>query len=231
MVAPRGKTRLRLELLAAALAKGKTVEAAMLDAMYAPSTARLGLIRCGDKRITPWDHPAVAALIAETRARVRKGSEVTTATISAALADAYELAKQQRNPGAMIAASMARARLLGLFVDRKADLHMKALDEMTPPEIERWLALNGMDAELAEFRASQHPASEGRKPERQAIASNDGQAITLPRRRAGVAMARLGVRGRPRNASQRDFPLPASLPPSRTRIPHPAPGAGSRRGG
>lgn len=60
--------------------------------------------------------------IAERRAELARNNEITVAAINAELLDAYALAAEQRRPGDMVSASMARAKLGGLLVDRREDV-------------------------------------------------------------------------------------------------------------
>ena len=55
--------------------------------------------------VSPINHPDVAARLAELRAVARERSIVTIGTIVAKLEEAFEFAKANRNPSAMIQAA------------------------------------------------------------------------------------------------------------------------------
>ena len=131
----------RLESLARELAKGETVEAAMLTAGYAPKTARQGRVRHDGRLVSPNNHPVVAARLAELRGEARREAVVTIHTIVARLDRAYDLAEAERNPSAMVQAAMGMAKALGLIVDRKHHI-MKPIEQWTEEEC---LALLGKD--------------------------------------------------------------------------------------
>ena len=124
----------RFDLLARELAVGKTVEQAMLAAGYAPETARQGRVQHDGRSVSPNNHPEVAALLAELRADARKRSIVTIGDIVAKLEDAFEFAKANRNPAAMVQAALAQARVLGLIAPRK-QLAIKPIDQMNENEL------------------------------------------------------------------------------------------------
>ena len=123
----------RLESLARELAKGETVEAAMLAAGYAPKTARQGRVRHDGRLVSPNNHPVVAARLAELRGEARREAVVTIHTIVAKLDRAYDLAEEERNPSAMVQAAMGMAKALGLIVDHKHHV-MKPIDRWTEAE-------------------------------------------------------------------------------------------------
>ena len=52
------------------------------------------------------------------RRRTQRGARITVDTIIRELNEARELAKRINNPSAMVSASMAKAKLCGLAVDR-----------------------------------------------------------------------------------------------------------------
>ena len=123
----------RLESLARELAKGETVEAAMLAAGYAPETARQGRVRHNGRLVSPNNHPVVMDRLANLRAEANREAVVTIHTIVARLDRAYDLAEKKRNPSAMIQAAMGMAKVLGLIVDRKHHV-MKPIDQWTEEE-------------------------------------------------------------------------------------------------
>ena len=123
----------RLESLARELAKGETVEAAMLAAGYAPETARQGRVRHNGRLVSPNNNPVVMDRLANLRAEANREAVVTIHTIVARLDQAYDLAEKKRNPSAMIQAAMGMAKVLGLIVDRKHHV-MKPIDQWTEEE-------------------------------------------------------------------------------------------------
>ena len=131
----------RLERLAHELAKGETVEAAMLAAGYAPETARQGRVRHDGRLMSPNNHPVVMDRLVNVRAEANREAVVTIHTIVARLDQAYDLAEKESNPSAMIQAAMGMAKVLGLIVDLKHRV-MKPIDQWTEEEC---LALLGED--------------------------------------------------------------------------------------
>ena len=127
-------TRNRIEVLAHELAGGATVESAMLAAGYAAETARQGRVQHNGRLVSPRNHPAVAARLAELRALAREQTTVTIGDIVASLKEAFEFAKANRNPSAMVQATLAQAKVLGLIVDRKQHT-IKPLELWTEAEL------------------------------------------------------------------------------------------------
>ena len=79
----------RLESLARELAKGETVEAAMLAAGYASKTARQGRVRHDGRLVSPNNHPVVAVQLAELRGTAGREAVVTIHTIVARLSRTF----------------------------------------------------------------------------------------------------------------------------------------------
>lgn len=124
----------KLRVLAFELAKGETVEAAMLSAGYAPKTARTGQIKHNGKLVAPLDHPGVAAIVDSMMAEARRSTQTTVHDLVAELSDAHAIAKTNESPTAMVAATMGKAKLLGLIVDKKQH-SLKRLADMTDEEL------------------------------------------------------------------------------------------------
>ena len=141
--------------LAAALAKGMPPEAAMLEAGYAAGTAKGKQIRwTGPKgenvKGHPAEHPVVARYIAELQAEARKEVGVTIKSITDELEEAREVAKGGLNAGAMVQASMGKAKLHGLIVNKSQAL--KPVDAMTEDELDQLLQGKSDDEVIAWLR-------------------------------------------------------------------------------
>jgi hypothetical protein len=97
------------ELFAQGLAKGKTADEAYQLAGYKqsrPAASRLST------------NVNVKARVAELQERGAIRAEVTIASILVELEEARELAKSIAQPGPMVSASMGKAKVRGLLVDR-----------------------------------------------------------------------------------------------------------------
>ena len=127
-------TRNRVEALANELAGGASVERAMLAAGYAPETARQGRVQHNGRRVSANNHPVVAARLAHLRLDARERTTVTIGDIVAKLEEAFEFAKANRNPSAMVSAAIGQARVLGLAVERKQH-SVKRIDDMNETEL------------------------------------------------------------------------------------------------
>ena len=136
--------------LARELAAGATVRAAMVAAGYTEKSAKSGLIRHGRKLISPWDHPEVAAQVAEIREGARERAQITTADIVQRLEDARTGAMEDRKYSAAVSATMGMAKVLGLIAD-KVDMTMKPISEMTEDELKNFVRQNGLEDQLAEL--------------------------------------------------------------------------------
>ena len=146
----RGAATIRRETPARELAAGATVRAAMVAAGYTEKSAKAGLIRHGRKLISPWDHPEVAAQVAEIREGARERAQITTADIVQRLEDARTGAMEDRKYSAAVSATMGMAKVLGLIAD-KVDMTMKPISEMTEDELKNFVRQNGLEDQLAEL--------------------------------------------------------------------------------
>jgi phage terminase small subunit len=99
------------ELFAQELAKGRTQVEAYQEAGYAPSEPNASRLTSNDK---------VAARVAEIQGRAAIRAEITVADIIAELEQARGVALGAATPqsGAAVAASMGKAKLLGLVIDK-----------------------------------------------------------------------------------------------------------------
>ena len=137
-----GARRVRIETLSRELAVGKPVEQAMLAAGYAPETARQGRIRHAGRLVSPHNHPAVAAGLAELQATANQRTAVTVQDIVNELDLAFQIARAASNPSAMIAATMGKAKVLGLIADKRKH-KIKPIDQWTEEECDEFLNENG----------------------------------------------------------------------------------------
>ncbi len=78
--------------------------------------------------------PAVQAHLRKLEARTMRKYDITVEKILTDLEEARELAKQQRLPAAMISASMASAKMVGLAPDK---VEVKQIDDMDLVELAR----------------------------------------------------------------------------------------------
>lgn len=103
------------QAIVAGIAKGWTQHEAYRAAGYNPSneaTARA----CASRLLTIGNK--IGARIAELQAQAAKRKQVTVATIVEELEEARGVAKDQAQGAAMVAASSAKAKVLGLSVER-----------------------------------------------------------------------------------------------------------------
>ena len=141
----RGAATIRRERLARELAAGASVKAAMMTAGYSETSARSGLIRHGRKFVSPWDHPEVAAQVAEIREGARERAQITTTDIVDRLENARIGAMRDGRYSAAVSATMGMAKVLGLIADRTRFEGIKSIDEMSEPELVAFLRANGID--------------------------------------------------------------------------------------
>jgi phage terminase small subunit len=102
-------TNPRHEQFAQALAKGKSATEAYALAGYKahqPSASRL------------LSNAMVAARVEELQGRVAKKVDVTLESLAAELDEARSLAQAEKQPGAMVQATMGKAKLFGKIVDK-----------------------------------------------------------------------------------------------------------------
>ena len=106
----------------------------MLAAGYAPETARQGRVQHNGRLVSPNNHPDVAARLAEFRAVAREQIVVTIGDVVRKLEEAFEFAKTNHNPAAMVQAALAQAKVLGLIVERRRQT-IKPIDRMSETEL------------------------------------------------------------------------------------------------
>ena len=127
----------RWERFAQELAKGQSQTGAYLAAGYkgakSPTTAASRL----------FTNVKVAARVKELQQRGAERAEVTVASLIADLDEDRALARGAGQASAAVAATMAKAKLLGLFIDRKevgAPGELADLEDMTTDELREQFA-------------------------------------------------------------------------------------------
>lgn len=126
----------RHEAFAQALAKGKSAADAYVDAGYNPS-------RSAASRLST--NVNVMSRVAELQAKGAKKVEVTLDSLAAELDEARTIAAGEKQSSAMVQATMGKAKLFGLIIDKKqhsgtvavVTLSAKDLDGLTDDELAR----------------------------------------------------------------------------------------------
>ena len=85
-------------------------------------------------------NPNVTLRIEASYAKVRAKAELTALDILNELDEARELAKKNENPTAMVAASMGRAKIAGLVIDKKELGGVGDFKNMSNEELDAFLA-------------------------------------------------------------------------------------------
>ena len=84
------------------------------------------------------DHPGTSARIAELRGELLERHRTSVDTITAELEDARRLAMDERAAGPAVQASMGKAKLHGLLVDKREVTTPQGVKfVMMPPDVER----------------------------------------------------------------------------------------------
>lgn len=117
----------RHERFAQELAKGKSASEAYVAAGYSDN-------RHNAAALAREQH--ISTRVAELQERGAKRVEVTVETILAELAEDRELARQHKQVGAAVAASMGRAKVAGLIVEKR-EVRTGELDELASDEREQ----------------------------------------------------------------------------------------------
>jgi len=132
------------EAFAQSLAKGKSQAEAYADAGYAPSEPHASRLASNGK---------VAGRVAELLAKAADRTVVTVELIAKQLDEDRALAHQEGQSGAAVSASMGKAKLFGLLID-KAEVDMRhSFSEMSDDEL---------DGEIAKFEARSQAAASAR---------------------------------------------------------------------
>lgn len=123
----------KLTALAHALARGETVEAAMLEAGYAASTAKKGMVMHEGEQVPPMEHPVVAGIVAELQAEARQRTLVTVDSLTEKMFEVFKGASKANQWGSAQQALMGVAKIHGLANDKRI-IYMKRLEELTEDE-------------------------------------------------------------------------------------------------
>lgn len=126
----------RHEAFAQALAKGKTADEAYALAGYKPDRGNASRLTAND---------SVRTRVEELQGKVAKKVEVTVESLAAELEEARGLAKTEKQSSAMVSATLGKAKLFGLIIDKKqhsgtvtvVTLSAKDLDGLTDDELAR----------------------------------------------------------------------------------------------
>ena len=131
------------------LLAGKTQKQAYADAGYVPSKYNASRLK---------NTPEITARMAELNERAAERVMVTRETIAAQLDEDRAVAKEHGQAGSMVAATTAKAKLYGLFVDRRL-LGVQNIDNMSEEELLEFIGGEPDPDELAEAskEASYHP--------------------------------------------------------------------------
>lgn len=139
------------ERFAQELAKGKTQAEAYQSAGYKPSEPNASRLTSNDK---------VAARVAELQERGAIRAEVTVASIIAELEEAREIAKTAAQASPMVAASMGKAKVAGILVERNEHTGKDG----GPIQTEEVRARDEVSRRIASLTARSGQASDNRKP-------------------------------------------------------------------
>lgn len=101
----------RYERFAQELAKGKTTEEAYQAAGYKPNRGNASTLKANQ---------VVADRVAEIQERAAIRAEITVADIARQLDEDRQFARQANSASAAVAATMGKAKVLGLIVDKQA---------------------------------------------------------------------------------------------------------------
>ena len=99
------------ELFAQEIAKGVTAELAYQNAGYAPSLKNAQRLKSNE---------GIRSRVAEILSRIAAKTEITIADIARQLDEDRDFARSCKSAAAMVAATMGKAKVLGLIVDRQA---------------------------------------------------------------------------------------------------------------
>lgn len=124
----------RHEAFAQALAKGKTADDAYALAGYRPHRGNASTLRTNQ---------SILDRLAELQERGAKKVDVTLESLALELDEARDLAKGEKQSSAMVSATMGKAKLFGLVIDKKqhsgtiqvVTITAAQLDELTADEL------------------------------------------------------------------------------------------------
>ena len=85
------------------------------------------------------NNPNVTTLINDLKAELREKNAVSVETITQELEKARECAEEQSNAAGQVAASMGKAKLHGLLVDKRQEVIKSKLEQLTDKEVDNLL--------------------------------------------------------------------------------------------
>ena len=124
----------RHEWFAQNLAKGMSATVAYEKAGYKPNGPNAGRMTKNDE---------IVERIAELQNRAAEKTGYTIVKATAELEEARELAATEKNPAAMVSASMGKAKVNGLLVDKHL-VGMKRIEDMNENELRTLLGIMEM---------------------------------------------------------------------------------------
>lgn len=149
----------RHEAFAQALAKGKTADEAYALAGFKPNRGNAATLKAKQ---------SISDRVVELLARGAKRAEVTIQSLADELDEARQIAMAEKQTSAAIQATMGKAKLFGLIVDKKqhsgpngGPIPTVDLTGMSPDDLDRLEALFGPLAGAAGDDAEDDPAGEG----------------------------------------------------------------------
>ena len=131
---PGARLSPRLTHVAEAVVTGTSVEEAMRAAGYTDAAAKRGQVRHKGSLIPIEHHPIVAEALRGVQAVARKRAGITRAELASRLDSIYQEARATGELGHARRAVMDIARLLGLIVEKRANV-VKRLEDMTDDEL------------------------------------------------------------------------------------------------
>lgn len=141
------------------MAKGKTADEAYAQAGYRANRGNASTLKANQ---------SIADRVAELQARGAKRAEVTIQSLADELDEARSIALAEKQSSAAIQATMGKAKLFGLIVDKKqhsgpngGPIQHVDLSGMSPDDLDRLEALFGPLAGAAGDDAEADPAGEG----------------------------------------------------------------------
>ena len=85
------------------------------------------------------NNPNVSILIGDLKAELREKNAVSVETITQELEKARECAEEQSNAAGQVAASMGKAKLHGLLVDKRQEVIKSKLEQLSDDEVDNLL--------------------------------------------------------------------------------------------
>jgi hypothetical protein len=125
-----GASNAKYELFCQHLALGKTASEAYELAGYKPSRSNASVLRA-KQNISD----RLAEILQECEKKVVKQIEHTCDALLSELEEARKLALKRGQASAAVAATMGKAKILGLIIDRREVGNAGALDDMTDEEL------------------------------------------------------------------------------------------------